>query len=64
MLFRIELSINKLVGDNTTITDAKWKRRIGELTTIKDATWPNIENDITIWEVVIEIKAFPSKDSD
>ena len=64
MLFRIELNMNKLVGDSRAITDAKWNKCIKELTAIKDATWLNIENDITIWEVISDIKAFPSEDSD
>ena len=64
MLFRIELNVNKSIGDGKVITDAKWNKSVEELTTIKDATQLNIENDIAIWEVVSNIMAFPSKDSD
>ena len=64
MLFRIELYMNKSVGDSKAITDAKWNKCIKELTTIKDATWLDIENDIAIWEVIADIKDFPSEDSD
>lgn len=34
-----------------------------ELTVVKDASWPDIENYIAIWEVFVDIKAFPSKGS-
>ena len=54
--------MNKSVGDSKAITDAKWNKSLEELTTIKDATWLDIENDITIWEVISDIKAFPSED--
>ena len=56
--------MNKLVGDSMNITNAKWNKNLEELTTIKDATWLDIENDIAIWEVVADIKAFPFEDSD
>ena len=55
--------MNKLVGDSRAITYAKWNKCINELTTIKDATWLDIENDIAIWEVVVDIKAFLVEDS-
>ena len=48
MLFRIELNVNKSIGDSRAITDAKWNKCIKKLTIIKNATWPNIENDIAI----------------
>ena len=64
MLFRIELNMNKLVGDSKAIIDAEWNKCIEELNTIKDATWPNVDIDITIWEVIANIKAFPTDDSE
>ena len=64
MLFKIELYMNKQVGDNKTIAYAKWNKSIKELTSVKDATQLDIENDIAIWEVVVDIKAFPFEHSD
>ena len=64
MLFRIELNMNKSVGDSQAITYAKWKKIVEELTTIKDATWLDIKNNITIWDVIADIKSFPFEDND
>ena len=58
MLFRIELNMNKSVGDSKRITNAKWNKCLEELNTIKDATWPNVDTDISIWEVIVDIKSF------
>ena len=64
MLFRIEINMNKSVGDSKAITDAKWNKCLEELNTIKDATWPDIDIDISIWEVIADIKAFPADESE
>ena len=56
--------MNKLVGDSKAIIDSKWKKIMEELIAIKDATCIDIKNDITIWEVISDIKDFPSKDND
>ena len=64
MLFRIELNMKKSVGYSKAIIDAKWKKCIEELNTIKDDTWLDVDNDIPIWEVILDIKAFPIDDSE
>ena len=64
MLFRIEINMNKSVGDSKVITDAKWNKCLEELNTIKEATWPYIDTDITIWEAIADIKAFPADESE
>ena len=64
MLFIIELNMNKSVGDSKAIIDAKWNKCIEELNTIKDATWPNVDTNIAIWEVIVDIKSFPTDDNE
>ena len=56
--------MNKSVGNSKVITDAKWNKGMEELTIVKDASQLDIENDIAIWEVAADIKAFPFEDSD
>lgn len=46
------------------IIDAKWTKCLEELDTIRDVTWPDIDADITIWELIVDIKALPIGDSD
>ena len=64
IVLKIEVNMNKSVGDSKAITYAKWNKRIEELIAIKDATWLDIKNDIAIWEVIAYIKDFPSEDND
>ena len=64
MLFRIEINMNKSVGDSKAITDAKWNKCVEELNMIKEATWLDIDIDIAIWEVIASIKAFPVDESE
>ena len=64
MLFRIELNMNNSIGDSKAITDAKWNKCLEELNTIKDATWPNVDTNIAILEVIADIKAFPTDESE
>ena len=48
MLFKIEINMNKFVGDSKAITDAKCNKCLEELNTIKEATWLDIDIDIAI----------------
>ena len=56
--------MNKLVLESKAIIDAKWSKSLDKLTTVRDATWPDVDIDIIIWEVIVDIKAIPSADSD
>ena len=58
-LFKIENGMNRFT---TVTTDARWTKSIGELIVIKGCEWPTKRN-IFIWEVVTEIKAFPTRGS-
>lgn len=56
--------MSKVASEVKAITDAKWIKNLEELDTIRDITWTNIDIDITIQELVVEIKALPAVDSD
>ena len=43
--------------------DAKWNKCLEELNTINEATWLDIDTDVAIQEVIVDVKAFPTDES-
>lgn len=62
--FRIELDMRKVTGELKEITNTKWNKYLEELDAVRDATWPDVDTDISIWEVIVDIKDISSVDSD
>ena len=56
--------MNKIVAEVRALMDTKWIKCLTELNTIREATWPDEKSDITIWEVIADIKVIPSRDRD
>ena len=56
-LYKIEMDMNKVV------VDASWIKCLNELNMVRDDTWLELDTDITIWEVITEIKTYPNGDT-
>lgn len=64
ILYKLEANINKIVIEVQYLIDAKRKKCLNELNMPREATFPDEELGISIWEVIVDIKEIPSRDSD
>ena len=64
MLYKLESERGKITIEVKAIKNVKWKKFLEEWNVIRGATWPNVDTDISIWEVIVEINALPLMDSD
>ena len=64
ILYKLEVEMSKVDDEIKATIDTKWSNCLEELDTIRDVTWHDIDIDITIWEMVTDIKAFQTGDSD
>lgn len=64
MLYKIETNMSKVNVEVRAMKNFKWTKCLDQLETIKITTWPYVDIDITIWELIVDLKAFPSASSD
>ena len=64
MLYKIEAKMSKVTTEVKGITNVKCTKCRDELDVVRNATWLDVDIDITIWEVISNIKFLPSSDSD
>ena len=64
MLYTLEEKMSKITVEVKVIIDAKWKKYLKELNVVRDATQHDVGIDMAIWEVIEDIKALPSEESD
>lgn len=64
MLYKLELDMGKITVEVKAIIDAKQNKCLKELTSVREAKWPDVDTDITIWEVIVGIEPLPLGESD
>ena len=63
-MYKLGADINKIAIEVQYLIDTKWNKSLNELSMVREATLLDEELGITNWEVIVDIKEIPSRESD